>query len=65
MEIFDPKEASVYLKTPEATLAAWRCTKRVRVPFIKIGGNVRYRKSDLDAFIEANMHDVSASTGGA
>lgn len=58
MELLDTTEAGKYLKTPVKTLVAWRCTKRVKVPFVKIGGNVRYRKSDLDAFIEANMRDV-------
>ena len=57
-ELFTTNEAGTYLKTPAKTLVAWRCTKRVKVPFVKIGGNVRYRKSDLDAFIAANMHDV-------
>ena len=58
MELLDTIEAGTYLKTPAKTLVAWRCAKRVKVPFVKIGGNIRYRKSDLDAFIEANMHDV-------
>mgnify|MGYP000235124246 CR=1 FL=1 len=62
MELLDTNEASAFLKTPAKTLVAWRCTKRVKVPFVKIGGNVRYRKSDLVEFIEANMHDVQ---GGA
>jgi Helix-turn-helix domain len=58
MELLDTNEASAFLKTPAKTLVAWRCTKRVKVPFVKIGGNVRYRKSDLVEFIEANMHDT-------
>lgn len=58
MELLDTIEAGAYLKTPAKTLVAWRCTKRVKIPFVKIGGNIRYRKSDLDAVIQANMHDV-------
>ena len=44
-------EAAKYLNIPVKTLQTWRCTKRVKVPYLKIGGNVRYRKSDLDAYI--------------
>ena len=56
--LLDTIKAGEYLNTPAKTLVTWRCTKRVKVPFVKIGGNVRYRKCDLDAFIAANMHDV-------
>ncbi len=48
------KEAADYLGTTPGTLAVWRCTRRVVIPYIKIGKNVRYRQSDLDAFVEAN-----------
>ena len=58
MELLDTIEAGAYLKTPPKTLVAWRCTKRVKVPFVKIGGNIRYRKSDLDEFILSNVHDA-------
>lgn len=60
-ELLTTTEASAYLKTPAKTLVAWRCTKRVKVPFVKIGGNIRYRKSDLDAFVEANLHDAQGA----
>jgi excisionase family DNA binding protein len=55
-QLLTTSEAAVYLNTPAKTLITWRCTKRVNVPHVKIGGNVRYRKIDLDAFIEANTH---------
>ena len=57
-ELFTTIEAGAYLKTPAKTLVTWRCTGRVKIPYLRCGGNIRYRKSDLDAFIEANMHDV-------
>lgn len=55
-ELFTTTEAGTFLKTPAKTLVTWRCTGRVRLPYVKIGGNVRYRKSDLEAFIAANIH---------
>lgn len=55
-EILTTKQAAEYLSLAEATLMTWRCTKAVKVPFVKIGQKcVRYRKADLDAFIESNV----------
>ena len=33
------------------TLEVWRCTKRQPLPYVKVGRLVKYRRSDLDAFI--------------
>ncbi len=48
---FTPKEAAEYLDVGVDTLSVWRCTGRYGIPFIKVGRLVRYRKSDLDAFL--------------
>lgn len=48
---FSPKEAAEYLDVGVNTLSVWRCTGRYNLPFIKVGRLVRYRKSDLDAFL--------------
>ena len=61
MELLDTKQAGAYLHTPAKTLVAWRCTKRVKVPYVRIGGNIRYRKSDLDAFVAANLQDADGA----
>lgn len=55
-----PEQVSQRINVPTATLAVWRCTKRVVIPFVKIGRAVRYRPEDIDAFIAANIHDASA-----
>jgi hypothetical protein len=55
-----PRLVSQLLGVPEATLATWRCTGRVKLPYFKIGGHVRYRASDIEAFIAANMKGGSA-----
>ena len=34
-----------------STIATWRCTRKVNIPYIKIGKTVRYRLSDVLAFI--------------
>lgn len=53
-EMLNDAEAAVYLGVSPNTLPAWRCTKRVAIPFVRIGRAIRYRKADLDAFIAAN-----------
>lgn len=49
------KEAAQYLGISEGTLAVWACTKRYDLQMVKIGRLVKYRLSDLDAFIENNL----------
>lgn len=46
------KEAASALSTPEATLNLWRHRKTVSIPYVKIGGNVRYRAGDLVEYIK-------------
>ncbi len=46
------KEAARYINFTPGTLAVWDCTKRHDLKPIKIGRSVRYRKSDLDKFLE-------------
>lgn len=44
------EEAAEYLGLKSATLNKWRCYGE-GPPFIKVGRLVRYRLSDLDAFL--------------
>ena len=46
-------QAATYLGVAPDTLVTWRCTKRVVIPYIKLGGKVFYRKNDLDEFLES------------
>lgn len=48
------KEATEYLGLHPGTLEAWASRGSVNVPMIRLGRAVRYRKSDLDRFIESN-----------
>jgi len=47
-------DAARYLGVAPQTLAVWACTQRYHLPLVKIGRHVKYRQSDLDAFIERN-----------
>ena len=54
-------EAAVILGLKNAkTLAVWRCTKRYPLTFVKYGRTVRYRRKDLDAFIESGVTRIPA-----
>lgn len=50
-------QAAEYLTIKPATLAVWRSTNRRRLAFVKIGGQVRYRREDLDKFIADNLRN--------
>lgn len=49
------QEAAEYLGVAPQTLAVWACTNRYGLPMVKIDRHVKYRQSDLDAFIERNL----------
>lgn len=53
-----PRQTAELLNVPEATLAVWRSTNRVVLPFFKLGHHVRYRRSDLERFIERNLRNL-------
>jgi excisionase family DNA binding protein len=44
-------ELAVYLGVPEATLAAW-AYKSSGPPFFHVGRHARYRRTDVDAWLE-------------
>jgi len=37
------------------TLAVWASTHRYDLPLVKVGRLVRYRKSDLEAFLQRRL----------
>jgi excisionase family DNA binding protein len=45
-------EAAPILGVSVGTLQVWRSTRRYDLPYAKIGRSVRYKRSDLLAFIE-------------
>lgn len=53
--LLDRKEAAKYLRISPNTLAVWDCTKRYDLKPLKVGRSVRYRRSDLDKFIERQL----------
>lgn len=54
--LFTRRQAAEYLGVKENTLAVWATTKRHPLPYYKVGRLVKYRLSDLQAFLERNIH---------
>jgi excisionase family DNA binding protein len=48
-----PVEAADLLGVSTGTLEVWRCTQRYPLPYYKVGRKVFYRRSDVNAFLEA------------
>ncbi len=56
-----PQAVAYMLGVTTNTLANWRLKGRHKIPFIKVGNAVRYRLSDVEAFIEARLQVADAS----
>lgn len=52
-ELMTEEAAAVFLDVKRGTLQVWRCTKRYPLPYVKVGRLVRYRRGDLQAFLQA------------
>jgi excisionase family DNA binding protein len=54
--LLEPGQAAALLGIGVDTLAAWRHTGRVKLPYVRVGNRlVRYRKGDIDALIAAGL----------
>jgi len=52
-QLLDNAQAAEFLGVSPTTLTTWRCMKRYDLPYVKIGGCVRYTEADLLQFIES------------
>jgi excisionase family DNA binding protein len=59
-ELYTRPQAAAYLSVREQTLAVWHSTGRYAIPVLKVGRSVRYRRSDLDRWLESRTirHDA-------
>lgn len=62
--LFTIDQAARYLAIPKTTLYTWR-TRRVGFGprAMKVGGSLRYRRADLDAWILAHLENVTGDHG--
>jgi excisionase family DNA binding protein len=54
-QVFTTVEAADYLKLSKATLNCWRVKGGKGPRFCKMGSAVRYRRADLDAWLESKL----------
>ena len=58
-ELLTRDEAAAFLGVKPQTLAVWATTHRYDLPMVRVGARVRYRRADLDKWLE------SRTVGGA
>lgn len=56
-QLLDEVAAAAVLDVSPSTLSVWRSTGRYNLPFLKVGRKVRYRRSDLEAWIESRLRE--------
>lgn len=52
-QLLTPEQAAKMLGCAEQTLAVWRTSKRYSLRYVRVGRLIRYKLSDIEAFIEA------------
>ena len=57
LEVFDLREAASFLRVSENTLRGW-CRER-RIPFSKINGSLRFKRSKLERWLDLNEIPMS------
>lgn len=60
-DLLDEQAAAALLTVAPGTLGVWRSTGRYNLPFLKVGRNVRYRRSDLLAWLEKRTRETGAT----
>lgn len=51
-ELLTPVQAAQFLGISDSTMATWRSQKKYDLVFVRVGYRIKYRKSDLIAFLE-------------
>lgn len=60
-DLLDDHAAAALLDVSPGTLSVWRSTGRYNLPFLKIGRKVRYRRSALEAWMQARTRESGAT----
>ena len=60
-DLLSEHEAAELLTCSPGTLSVWRSTGRYNLPFLKVGRMVRYRRSDLLAWLENRTRENGAT----
>ncbi len=62
LDLITSEEFSKAVGVAPGTLANWRCTGLVKIPYIKIGAHVRYRRSDIERWLEQQVVHATGTT---
>jgi len=62
-EYLNTTQAAEFLGVTIGTLEVWRCSKRYPIPYLKCGRLVRYRRSDLIAWLESREVSCAPAAG--
>jgi len=60
-ELLDERQAAEVLQVAPGTLSVWRSRGRYNIPFIKVGHLVRYRRADLETWLESRTRANGAT----
>ena len=60
-DLLDERQAAEVLQVAPGTLSVWRSRGRYKIPFIKVGHLVRYRRGDLDAWLDSRTRANGAT----
>ncbi|MDD5268106.1 MAG: helix-turn-helix domain-containing protein [Methylococcales bacterium] len=61
-KLLTTESAAAFLVIPAATLTKWRSTGAYNLPYVKIGHAVRYRRQDLDRWLDAHLRETGRPT---
>lgn len=53
--LLDETDAAGLLGVKPSTLTTWRSTRRYSLPYVRVGRLIRYRRADLDAWLERRL----------
>lgn len=59
--MLDDKAAAALLDVTPGTLSVWRSTGRYNLPFVKVGRKVRYRQTDIEAWLQKRYRESGAT----
>lgn len=51
-QLLTPAETAELLSVKEQTLSVWRCRGAHGLPFVRVGRSVRYRRADIEEWME-------------
>lgn len=60
-DLLNEQEAAQLLDVAPGTLSVWRSVGRYRLPYVKVGRSVRYRRADLLAWLDARVRQSGAT----